>query len=563
MINVGSTNTLRSAWFSSHGDEKPLPSRKDIATNTESIASGSSTSSAVLVAADTKRNKQAESVASSSTVSYQDVSATAKRDSQDGHEYQSTFDALLETAPAVPTSSVYSLPPRRMMNKVLDSVDFKGPDAEIKKRLDQLKGKNIVEHISEEKITPLKKAAQIVVPEGVFSWCRNTIEKESHSTRYAYLKEGSPQRKEEDKKLYEANYGLREMMALSGFTESKSGISDSARTDAQGLINIPLTEFAKTYLKAVNFRLSAHSEEDCKTLAHQINGIVQQAIYKEQESHQNLYYQYRPDDLYKNAITDLNRHLKDNTFFQDKEQARDIDKWVGKLALSPEKLVKECLDDIKSHLKNHHAEQLENLKFAKNKKEKEPIEQDINRLPVLYKRVQEIEDFTRIAAQKKIPLDRITLHPNPNASIHDEAYIKFPTPADIKNRSQLIQNYQTQAKIHAAIAEANASANSGQSALSVQDKLENINQQLEKNEQERAYIQLKIKEYELGQKREVLMSAKEMLQAQTDSATSQAPIATVKKDDAYRAQEKVRASTTAQAKTSNRMEALQEAPLSS
>ena len=400
MMNVGSTSTLRHAWFSSHGDDKPLPSRKDIATNTESIAPGSSTSLAVL-AADAKRNEQAGSViASASTASYQDACATAKRDSQDEHEYQSTFDTLLETAPAVPTSPVYSLPSRRMMDKVLDTVSFKGPDADIKKRLDQLKGKNILEHIGEERITPLKKAAQIVVPEGVFSWCRNTIEKESHSARYAHLKEGSPQRNAEDKKLYEANHGLREMMALSGFTESKSGLSASARTDAQGRINIPLTEFAKTYLKAVNFRLSAHSEEDCKTLAHQINGIVQQAIYKEQESHQNLYYQYRPDDLYKNAITDLNRHLKNNTFFQDKERAQEIDRWVGKLALSPEKLVKECIDDMKSHLKNQHAEQQENLEFAKNKKEKEPIKQDINRLSVLFKRILEIEDFAKIAAQK-------------------------------------------------------------------------------------------------------------------------------------------------------------------
>ena len=202
MMNVGSTSTLRSAWLSSRTDDNRLPSRKDIATETEPepepVESLLSTSSAVL-AVDTKQNESVRlRLAGTAATSYQDVPTIAK-----------TFDALLETAPAVPESSVYSLPPRRMMDKVLDGIHFNGPDAEIKNRLDQLKGKNLVAQITKEKIAPLQKAAQIVAPEGFFSLCRIIIERESHSARYEQMPEGSPQRATEDKKLHEANPGLR------------------------------------------------------------------------------------------------------------------------------------------------------------------------------------------------------------------------------------------------------------------------------------------------------------------------------------------------------------------
>lgn len=548
MMNVGSTSTLRNAWLSSHADDKPWPGRKDIATQTATAESLPSTSSAML-AAETKQHEPARlAVASAAAKSYQDVPTIAK-----------TFDALLETAPAVPASSVYVLPPQRTMDAVLDSIPFKGFDAEIKNRLDQLKGKHVVAQITEEKIAPLQKAAQIVVPEGVFSLCRIIIEKESHSAKYEQMPEGSSQRAAEDKKLYEANPGLREITALSGFIGRKNYAPVSAPADTENLTNITLTQFAKTYLKAVSFRLSSQSEDDYKTLTYQINGITQQAIYKEQENLKNLYYQYRPDNLYKNAIADLNRHLKDHAFFQDKALAQETDKWVGKLALNPEKMVKECIDNIKGHLKTYHDEQRDYLKHTKNKDEKKLIELDIQRMSSLYKRVQEIEDFVRIAAGKKIPLDHITLHPNPHKRIHDQAYIIFPSPEDIKNRSQIIQNYQTQAKINVAIEEANQSSNSRQNALSAQDKIKNIDEQLKKNEQENAYIRLKLREYELEQEKEVLMSAKDSLQTQTDAVANQMCIAPAEVHDAHREPH----TSTSAAKAPSHRAALQDAPLSS
>ncbi len=548
MMNVGSTSTLRSTWLSSRTDDRPLPGRKDIATETEPAEPLLSSSLAAL-ATDTKRNESARLfVAGPPAMPYQGAPTTVK-----------TFDALLEAAPAVPESPVYVLPPQQTMDALLDSIPFKGLDAEIKNRLDRLKGKNVVAQITEEKIAPLQKAAQIIVPESVFSLCRTIIEKESHSAKYEQMPEGSSQRADEDKKLYEANPGLREMTMLSGLIERKNRLSDSARAQTQSLTHITLTKFSKTYLKAVNFRLSSQSEDDYKTLAHQISGITQQAIYKEQENLKNLYYQHRPDDLYKNAITDLNRHLKDNDFFQDKEHAREVDKWVGKLALTPEKMVKACIDNIKSHLKTDHDEQQDHLKHTKNKEERKLIERNIQRIPSLYKRIQEIEDFAQIAAEKEISLDRITLHPSPYKSIHDQAHIIFPTSDDIKNRSQLIQSYQTQAKINAAIEEANQSSNSGQHALSPQDKIKNIDIQLKKSEQEKEYILFKIREHELEQEKEMLMTAKESLLTQIDAIENQVRTSRIETNDMHRD----KPSSTSKAKTPSHRVASQEALLSS
>ena len=316
------------------------------------------------------------------------------------------------------------------------------------------------------------------------------------------------QKEDCDNKISRQNVELRQIENLSN--------------DEQGLAKMKMLDFAKNYLKASRFELTALTESEQEKLVYQPHGVLQKAISEKHLALQSLNSNYVDDTLFKDKAKEARTLLINAPDFKVSQRVAAWHKEVD--SKDNTTLMSDCLTRMDEEIYEEMEELKRSLNATKGKfmqkiihKEKhthtvKTINDQLKELDLVRRNIRGIALAIEKAVkeEKATPAD-ITFHANPSARIGAKIQIIPPSAADIERRQQAMKNSQARGEsIRGTFARAATGQAKESTSAPIQKKvLSRDDARLKEIDAELTYTRLQLKALQLTTEKESLIATKE------------------------------------------------------